>query len=242
MYLSCYKLKRFSVVALAVCSICLSGLHAVACQCSDHKAATEQKVTHKHECTCHKMQQRGLQKVASFFKGAYVRGGLEMRRYTQVARSNNHAGFVWGVGYQIPNEPMRLELLMQYSTVNFKSTTPALHAKARTFFINGYYDFVFEKLKAKRLTPYMMGGVGQTKYRDGSYMGTRQVTSTESQPYLYQNISKTSTAWNAGLGLKFNLSNHIALDAGYRYLVLGKFVKANHIKGHQGLLSAIFIL
>jgi opacity protein-like surface antigen len=137
---------------------------------------------------------------------------------------------------------MRIELIMQYNTMTFRANTPALKAKARTFFINGYYDFIYESLQAKHLTPYMTAGAGQTKYYDGSYMGTRQYNATQTQPYLYRNVNKTNTAWNAGLGLKFDFNDHVAVDAGYRYLVLGKFVETNHIKGHQGLVSAIFTL
>ena len=85
--------------------------------------------------------------------------------------------------------------------------------RVQTLFVNAYYDFA----GSSRFTPYVGAGLGaefikakagyndSTGYSDSIASGTR-----------------TNFAWNLGLGFGYRLSERVTLDAGYRFVSLGK--------------------
>lgn len=83
--------------------------------------------------------------------------------------------------------------------------------KAQSLMLNGYYDFK----NTSKFTPYVSAGVGVTRIKN------------ESIDIEYSNYSFSKSdnhfTWSAGVGVAYNITNNVALDASYRYVDAGKF-------------------
>lgn len=79
--------------------------------------------------------------------------------------------------------------------------------------VNGYFDFG----NWGGLTPYIGGGVGFSSLRtDGSVTLGNQFTKIHGR-------NQYDLAWAAMAGVSYNLTPHLLLDVGYRYLDLGTY-------------------
>ena len=77
--------------------------------------------------------------------------------------------------------------------------------------LNSYYDFK----NTSKFTPYISAGVGVTRVKNES-------TDIEFPDYSFSKSDNHFT-WSAGVGVAYNITNNVALDASYRYLNAGKF-------------------
>lgn len=83
--------------------------------------------------------------------------------------------------------------------------------KAESLMLNSYYDFK----NTSKFTPYISAGVGVTRVKNES-------TDIEFPDYSFSKSDNHFT-WSAGVGVAYNITNNVALDASYRYLNAGKF-------------------
>ena len=79
-----------------------------------------------------------------------------------------------------------------------------------TLFANLYYDFRNDSA----FVPYIGAGIGMSFNYLGFdlHRGGSAVSRDE---------STTNFAWNLGAGVAFNINEHFAIDAGYRFVSLG---------------------
>ena len=75
--------------------------------------------------------------------------------------------------------------------------------KTKTLMLNAYYD-IFTKAG---FTPYVGAGIGLSRIN-------AKIEDVKA--------SDTSFAWQAGLGVAYNITDNLALDLGYRYMNYGK--------------------
>ena len=87
------------------------------------------------------------------------------------------------------------------STLNSELTTQSL-------MLNGYYDFKNQT----KFTPYVSAGVGFTHVKNKQ--STDDFSTSDSDNHF---------TWAAGLGVAYNITDSVALDASYRYVDAGKF-------------------
>jgi outer membrane autotransporter protein len=137
----------------------------------------------------------------------------------------NKTDDTWGgslaVGYDFSKKvslPLRAEL--EYAAFSKAKANGYLWSgnsishsqQAQTLFLNAYYDIA----TGTKFTPYVGVGLGAAfiKAKGNFFSGV----------YNYPIDSRTATnfAWNIGLGLGYQITNNIALDASYRYVDLGK--------------------
>ena len=91
---------------------------------------------------------------------------------------------------------------------DFKIETQAL-------MLNGYYNFE----TGSKFSPYIGAGIGFARIKgSASATGVFYDYSTES-------IKKTNFAWQAGVGVSYDITNNFAIDTGYRYMDYGDFEK-----------------
>ena len=83
----------------------------------------------------------------------------------------------------------------------------------QSLMLNGYYDF---KNKSK-FTPYISAGIGFT-----------HVKNKQTDEDLSISDSDNHFTWSAGVGVAYNISENVALDASYRYVDAGKFKFTNN--------------
>jgi opacity protein-like surface antigen len=102
---------------------------------------------------------------------------------------------------------------------------PRQSFRARTLFLNGYYDFTTHS----RFTPYMGGGLGF------AFVSTKsRIDGFDVDPYSGDTSSKmrTNFAWNIGGGLAYDVAGNITLDFGYRLAGLGSVeTRAGEVNG-----------
>ena len=95
------------------------------------------------------------------------------------------------------------------SNVEVGDVPMELQTKSTTLMLNGYYDIK----TGTEWTPYVMAGVGYA-HVDNTI---KDVMGTEAEKHRADNF-----AYQAGVGVSYALTSNIALDAGYRYIDLGK--------------------
>lgn len=80
--------------------------------------------------------------------------------------------------------------------------------EVQTYMINAFYDIN----TGTKITPYITGGIGYAKLK-----AKDQYWSEE----WGKSLSKTKFAWQIGAGVTYDVNEHIAFDAGYRYIDCG---------------------
>lgn len=85
-------------------------------------------------------------------------------------------------------------------------------AKALTFMVNGYLN----ANSYNKFTPYLTGGIGVASTRLGDINVHNEGTN---EPVFYQpKGKKTRFAWQAGAGVNYELTQHVALDLRGRFI------------------------
>lgn len=133
----------------------------------------------------------------SFYTGDYIDGPGVNR----VRSGTNSLGGGLSLGYDFWHKfdiPVRAELeYMMRGDANFNANETNVKAKApKTAFANFYLDYQNEST----LTPYITAGAGM------AFIGDR-----------------SNFAWNAGTGVRFEITNNVALDLAVRYVDFGKY-------------------
>ena len=85
--------------------------------------------------------------------------------------------------------------------------------RTQSLMLNGYYDFKNQS----KFTPYVSAGVGITRIKNN--------LKNTNYPDDEYSLSKSDNhfTWSTGLGIAYNISQNVALDASYRYVDAGKF-------------------
>jgi opacity protein-like surface antigen len=154
------------------------------------------------------------------------------------------------IGYQFGG--VRTEAAINLISANYRKfhhnayyfiMTDYLSGKVKTnsFFINGYYDFDFNKT----VTPYLGVGVGVSKikntlYHSGMHDYINGVYSP--LPVFEANMTQTLPAYQLIAGTKINLTGQLALTADYRFLGTIKEMKAlnGRLRNHSINLGLTF--
>ena len=120
-------------------------------------------------------------------------------------------GVAVGVAHKNSNGILRAEL--EYSK-NANSTKPYglidFEVETQSVMLNTYYHLP----TGTALTPYIGAGIGVSHVK-----GTADILGYSG------NIKKTNFAWQAGAGISYDITDHFAIDAGYRYMDYGDFEK-----------------
>jgi opacity protein-like surface antigen len=85
----------------------------------------------------------------------------------------------------------------------------SLTVKNRTFFINGYWDFI----DLAGIKPFFMGGVGAAQNKATSELSVSGIK-TDNTRYAF--------AWNVGFGVRFRVVSHFFIEAMARYIRNGE--------------------
>jgi opacity protein-like surface antigen len=158
--------------------------------------------------------------------------------------SGAEAGFLAGLndGYDFEKSfslPIRVELDYTYrfgreetwqnrfpitglGNVNFFDASYRSKIQLQTLLINFWYDIP----TGTKLTPYIGGGVGLAIVK----VKASGVITPElflSGPFS-DSKTKTNFAWSLGLGLGYDITDHLTLDLGYRFVYAGK-VGLDHV-------------
>ena len=133
----------------------------------------------------------------SFYTGDYIDGPGVNRTQS----GTNSLGGGLAIGYDFWHKfdiPVRAELeYMMRGDANFNANDTNIKAKApKTAFANFYLDYQNEST----LTPYITVGAGM------AFIGDR-----------------SNFAWNAGTGVRFEITENIDLDFSVRYVDFGKY-------------------
>lgn len=102
----------------------------------------------------------------------------------------------------------------QYGTNSYPNRNARLFSnelRSQALMLNGYYDFK----NTSKFTPYVGAGVGVTHIKNN-------YTNQEYPDYAFSKTDNHFT-WSASLGIAYNITNNVALDASYRYVDAGKF-------------------
>lgn len=83
--------------------------------------------------------------------------------------------------------------------------------------LNAYYDI----MQYKGFTPYVMAGAGMAYNKAGDFKQGDAST---------KGAQKSNAAWQVGLGTQYKISKNINLDAGYRYVSLGKITTTKEFR------------
>lgn len=90
--------------------------------------------------------------------------------------------------------------------------------KSQALMLNTYFDIYTDT----PITPYVGGGIGFSSLKFSS----RNLSNPEEESDSIKN--ETNFAWQLGAGVACNLTNHVAVDLGYRYMNYGNFKKTIH--------------
>ena len=115
-----------------------------------------------------------------------------------------------GLAFKLSAGAIRTELEYTYrQEFEGKYNTAGNKAKAKTqsLFLNVYYDLPVKWV----VVPYVGAGIGYSK---------AQLKEVDSNAW---DKSKKIVGWNVGAGLAYNITKNFALDAGYRYVNIGKW-------------------
>ena len=84
--------------------------------------------------------------------------------------------------------------------------------ETQALMFNGYYNFA----TGSKFSPYIGAGIGFARVK-----GTLELPEFG----ISDSIKKTNFAWQAGLGISYDITNNFAIDTGYRYMDYGDFEK-----------------
>lgn len=134
------------------------------------------------------------------------------------------AGLAAGLNFKGMGLPVRAELEYAYHSQLSYNPNPTFvgaivptslksDVDSQTLFVNAYYDIA----TGTAFTPYVGGGLGMA-------WNHTKATGTVIATGATQDYRKTtdSFAWNLGAGCAYDLSANWKLNAGYRYMDLGK--------------------
>lgn len=151
--------------------------------------------------------------------------------------SNKNKGVFGGglaFGYDFNNDfqlPLRLEIdttfrgkgesngntgVFEYTDDNGNNDTASVNisnkVRMNTYMVNGYYDFHNQS----DFTPYISASIGLANLKLDNH--------TDSGDGYPDDISKSSNnfAWGLGVGVKYDMTEQLALDLGYKYINGGK--------------------
>ena len=104
--------------------------------------------------------------------------------------------------------------LYEYEGVEFvgNAVKTILEVESQALMFNGYYHFPTKSA----FSPYIGGGIGSARIK-ASYKSPKEGESGS--------IKKTNFAWQAGVGVSYDITNNFAIDTGYRYMDYGDFEK-----------------
>ncbi len=140
---------------------------------------------------------------------------------TPVEISNVHNTWLigLGIGYRF-NENFRSDITYSYRggaeimDHDGAGTAISTKIKSNAVFLNGYFDFPSKWQKVK---PYVGAGIG---WANNQLSDTSYVNAFGASTLLGGTVN--NFAWNAGLGLGFEVSKGTIIDIGYRYVDLGR--------------------
>ena len=116
-----------------------------------------------------------------------------------------------GLAFKLSAGTIRTEVEYTYrQEIEGKYNVDGDKAKAKTqsLFLNAYYDLPVKWA----VVPYVGAGIGYSK---------AQLKSVEDN----LDKSKNIIGWNVGAGLAYNITKNFSIDAGYRYVDIGKWKK-----------------
>lgn len=116
----------------------------------------------------------------------------------------------------------------QYAPVINTAADPQPHNR----FINSIHNqtvlfnlYVTPNLQWSRMDPYITGGLGWASNRLGNVLSVNTATQ---ELRVRAGDSVDSFAWQVGVGTFYNINTHLFLQAGYRFIDLGKMRTGNH--------------
>lgn len=122
-----------------------------------------------------------------------------------------------GLGYRI-DKNIRADLTVDYrpaadvDSTSAAGNTNASDVEGLAVLVNGYYDLG----QYDRINPYVGLGVGYARLKTGAQTTTGGVASETG-------ASSGNFAWAATTGAAVDITEHTAVDLGYRYVDLGEF-------------------
>ena len=145
------------------------------------------------------------------------------------SRYDSTFGGAVAVGYDLYEKsktPLRAEL--EYAVFSKAKTEKRFYCPAdcyedagqshqvQTLFLNAYYDF----RSGSAFTPYIGAGLGAGFVRTKGTYGSNEYgpyagTATDSK-------TVTNLVWNLGVGFGYRVSERVTIDAGYRFVSLGR--------------------
>lgn len=168
-------------------------------------------------------------KVTGVIQTHSVKGYIDVGGYKESSKlggkDDGAVGGLAAVGYDFFEMGIPLRVELEYgiysktkSKESARSGSVSLSAEqdfnVQTVFMNLYYDFD----TGTRLTPYIGAGAGLALIDSKGKIG---VTGPGGGSFSSSH-SNTNFAWNVGVGLEYALTDTISLDAGYRFVGLGK--------------------
>ena len=125
------------------------------------------------------------------------------------------------VGYDFYSQyqfPMRVEIESMFrgksksvGQADDGSVSTRNKVRLDTYMLNGYYDFHNQS----DFTPYITAGLGVADVKLNNEFSSADTNGSMSG-------SKTNFAWDVGVGVKYSLTENIAIDASYKYIDGGK--------------------
>lgn len=131
-----------------------------------------------------------------------------------------------GAGYKF-NENLRADLVFNYrpnNKVKLHNDTKAVYhrdlkASSMGVTANLYYDV----MTFNGFTPYVTAGVGFAKNKIAKINHDNGLTETNKVVTSLKSKGQGQLTWNAGVGFTVNITEDSKIDAGYRFVGLGKF-------------------
>lgn len=161
------------------------------------------------------------------------------------SKSSGRLGGALAAGYNfMPNfsQPLRAELeygMYGYNRMHKSYSAGSVTSKfgVQTLLVNGYWDFA----RFSSFVPYVGAGLGMAIVRDKTYVSSGSVKGMNSE-------NDVVFAGQVGLGCSWEINSTVALDLGYRYLMMadtqtsayGVTMRGKHNHNHQLMLGARF--
>ncbi|MBR6730956.1 MAG: outer membrane beta-barrel protein [Alphaproteobacteria bacterium] len=187
---------------------------------------SSQPVYHTRQVIPHSMSSVDQTKAYFSAKLKHINMETEAEWITKKSIDDSVMGgaFAFGISHKTPSGTLRAEVEYNINGATEKKEdvlVPAfdgiyeaeehIEISTQALMLNGYYNFE----TGSKISPYIGAGIGFARIK-----GTLDWADIE-----VLNIKKTNFAWQAGLGVSYDITNNFAIDTGYRYMDYGDFEK-----------------
>jgi opacity protein-like surface antigen len=177
-------------------------------------------------------------------------------KLTSTSESAQGANYFAAAGYQFAVFPFALEIeALKHPTLDY-NVSPIIqgsagsgpltsHLKSYSALVNTYYYFYFSDTDhGPYFIPFLTAGVGVSQNK----VSLTATELTSATPAYSVNKATYGTTWQAGLGLRTKITNHIFVDLIARHMDLGKVqwgpwgasntsIKSSNITSEEALLG-----